>query len=440
MKLRPGRNLVRVSAALTLWSLLIFVWLPAAWLIPVAGTLALALIYQDYRLISHSIQHVTLQRSLPSVIGRSIKYYVSIRVTNSGRHAIQAQIRDVLPAESVPNVWITECELPADRQDEIVGEFQIPIRGMHDYGPLWLRLSGRYGMLDGQRCFDIADSIRVLPEGYWSQAELSKEQRAEVQLLDKLTRARIQGVGTEFESLSEFREGDDPRRIDWRATAKYQYPIVRRFQIERHRDVMILIDCGRLMGTDADRGTKLDCAVDASLMLSQVALQGGDRCGLGIFDDQVLGYLAPQAGPGSMRTIAECVYNVQSRWRESDFSLMFAALQSRHPKRSLVVVLSDIVDADTTHRFRASVARLAQRHVVLFAALRTPLLNRVSTSSVTTMVDGSKKAVAFRMLRDREKAIHSLTRTGVHVLDIEPAELTVPLINQFVGLRQRNLV
>lgn len=440
MKLRPGRNLVHVFAALTLWSLLIFVWSPAVWLIPVVGTLAVAMIYQDYRVVSHSIQHITLQRSLPSVIGRSIKFCVSIRVTNSGQHAIHAQVRDVLPAESVPHVWITECELPADRQDEIVGEFQIPIRGMHDYGPIWLRLSGPYGMLDGQRSFDIADSIRVLPEGYWSQAELSKEHRAETQLLDKLSRARMQGMGTEFESLSEFREGDDPRRIDWRATAKYRYPIVRRFQIERHRDVMILIDCGRLMGTDADRGTKLDCAVDASLMLSQVALQGGDRCGLGIFDDQVLGYLAPQSGPGSMRTIAECVYNVRSRWRESDFSQMFATLQSRHPKRSLVVVLSDIVDADTTHRFRASVARLAQRHVVLFAALRTPLLNRVSTSSVTTMVDGSKKAVAFRMLRDREKAIHSLTRTGIHVLDVEPAELTVPLINQFVGLRQRNLV
>ena len=192
------------------------------------------------------------------------------------------------------------------------------------------------------------------------------------------------------------------------------------------------------MGADAQQGTKLDCAVDAALMLGRVALQSGDRCGLGIFDDQVLGYLPPVAGPQAMRTLIHSVYDLKSRWRESDFSRMFATLQSRQRKRSLIVVLSDIIDDETTTRFRSSLASLARRHVVLFAALKTPLLSSLPLRPIRTMLDAAKQTVVFRVLRERERAVHSLQRSAVHVLDVEPSQLTVPLINQYVELRRQN--
>ena len=96
---------------------------------------------------------------------------------------------------------------------------------------------------------------------------MEKDIGAEVRLLEQMQRSRHQGVGTEFESLQPFRLGDDPRRIDWRATARQQSLVVRHFQIERHRDVMIIIDSGRLMGVKVGDGSKLDCAVDSALNL-----------------------------------------------------------------------------------------------------------------------------------------------------------------------------
>jgi uncharacterized protein (DUF58 family) len=215
---------------------------------------------------------------------------------------------------------------------------------------------------------------------------------------------------------------------------------VRHYQIERHRDVMIVVDCGRLMGADAGAGTKLDCAVDGALMLGRVALESGDRCGLGLFDNELLGYLPPISGRQSVRRLSECVYNARSRWRESDFTVMFSTLQRRQSKRSLVVVISDIVDIETSGRFRAALEQLSRRHVVLFAALRTPFLKQVVAEPIDTVLDGSRKAVTFRILREREEAIHSLRRGSVHVIDVEPSRLTVPLINRFIELRQRNLL
>jgi uncharacterized protein (DUF58 family) len=175
-------------------------------------------------------------------------------------------------------------------------------------------------------------------------------------------------------------------------------------------------------------------------MLSRVALGEGDRCGLGIFDDQVLGYLPPISGPRAFQTLTESMYNVQSRWRESNFAAMFATLQMRQAKRSLVVILSDIVDEDTSERFRSALASLGRRHVVIFAALKTPLLWEILNAPIGALRDVSQKAVVMRLLRERERALHSVRRTGIHVLDVEPVQLTVPLVNQYIELRERNLL
>jgi len=88
----------------------------------------------------------------------------------------------------------------------------------------------------------------------------------------------------------------------------------------------------------------------------------------------------------------------------------------------------------------AALQQLSRRHLVLFAALKTPLLNDIIREPTDSVVDGAKKAVTFRLLRDRGRALHVLERAGVHVLDVEPQQVTLPLINQFVDLRRRNLL
>ncbi len=441
VKLRPGRNLVRLAGGLLAMSLLTFVWPDVVWLFPFAVVVAVILAVLDRQALKDSFPQISVERTTPVVVGRDLPFQAQLLLRSSGRSALSGELRDLLPSAAMPNYATHPFTFPDGAAElSFSTRLQIPIRGSYEFGPVWIRLIGRFGMLEAQRTIGETSSVRVLPEAFASRDKLAKDLRAEAMLLDKLTVARQHGVGTEFESLVEFRQGDDPRRIDWRTTARYRRPIVRRYQIERHRDVMILVDSGRLMGAETGHGTKLDCAVDAALMLGRVALETGDRCGLGIFDDQVIGYLPPVSGLPSIHSLTECVYDLQSRWRESDFTRMFAMLQAKQSKRSLVVIISDIVDAETSRRFRTSLATLARRHVVLFAALQTPLLGRIVHSPVDSLLDGSRKAVAFRVLREREVAVHSVRRSGVHVLDVEPSQLTVPLINQFVELRQRNLL
>jgi uncharacterized protein (DUF58 family) len=440
VKIRPGRNLVWTAAVLLALAPLSFFWPRAAWLpaaafVPVAVAAVL-----DYRELREGFRGLTVKRSMPSAVGRDVPFRVELRIASSSARPLTGEIRDQAPAAAIPAFQTHPLRMPAGESQTVTVSFRVPVRGSHEFGPVWPRLRGRCGFLEGQQLVQCAARVKVLPEGFSSSEGLRHDERAELMLLDKVSRVRQTGVGTEFEMLADFRAGDDPRRIDWKTTARFRRPVVRRFQVERHRDVMIVIDCGRLMGAEAGRGTKLDCAVDSALMLCRTALESGDRCGLALFDDRVLGYLPPVSGARILPKLAESIYDIQPRWRESDFGLMFATLQSRQSKRSLLVILSDIVDVETSTRFRASLAGLSRRHVVLFAGLQTPLLREIVSAPVETILDGSRKAVTFRILREREEALHSLKRSGVQVLDVEPSRLTVPLINRFIELRRQNVL
>ena len=440
MRIRPGANLLRAILGLASLSPLTFLLPQTPWVLAVCLIPLVAASIHEYRIVRSMLATVGVSRQQPSVVGRDTTFLSELAITNQGDQEINGIVRDVLPNVVVPDYQPEPIRIPPHSSSVLSFSLRIPERGHYELGPVWFRLQSPWRLLEGQKSFDCKSGIKVMPETYVSQEGLTEDQRAQLMMLDKISRARQHGTGTEFESLSEYRQGDDPRRIDWRTSARLGHPIIRRYQIERHRDVMILVDCGRLMGTNVETGSKLDCAVDSTLMLAQVALRHGDRCGVSFFDDQVRGYRTPIAGVHSIRTLAESIYNLQCQWKESDFGAMFAELQVRQARRSLVVLISDIVDVETTARFRTSLARLSKKHVLLFAALRTPLLEQVIHSSITSQIDASRQAVAFSLLQQRQQALHSLRHSGIHVLDVEPSELTIPLINEFIDLRCQNLL
>lgn len=440
MNVRPGSRLLGIAGVLTAVAALAFLLPVLAWLcLPLLlGTLVLAVL--DFRQIHAEIPHFSIKRSHPVCIGRNGSFDVTLRLSYAGATPVAGELRDLVPADAKPNVWQIPFQATPNQEVILKQAIKIPVRGLHAFGPVWLRVRGNYGLLEMQRSLECKTEIKVLPDNAIVNQSLTANEAAEMRMLGEVTRSRQKGDGMDFESLSDFRQGDDPRHIDWRSTARQRRLVVRRFQIEQHRDVVILLDCGRLMAGAAGDGSKLDRAVDAAVLLSRVALEKGDRCGLGLFDDKVIGYLPPVMGAAAHRTFLESLYNAQSRWRESNFSAMFATLQSRQTKRALVIVLSDLADPGTSELFRAALASLAKRHLVVFAALRTPLLNEILRAPVTSVGHVAQKAVSVRLMRERERSLHSLSRGGVHILDVEPQKLTIPLINSYIDLRERNLL
>lgn len=438
MILRPGRNLVGLAVAAVILSAVAFYLPGAAWLLLPLVIAAICCGVYDARWLRLHRAELVVVREVPQIAGRGVPFEVSLRCTNRGLAVLRGSIREIAPSEAIPRWWRTEFP-----REGITGTvefrelFSIATRGSYEFGPAWVRVSGPCAMLEGLWEAAGKSRVKVFPEGLAAKDDLSQHLAAEIQILDRRSRAKRRSAGTEFESIQEFRGGDDPRRIDWRATARTRRLVVRRFQVEQHQDVLILLDCGRLMGADGGRGTKLDCAVDAALLLARVALGNGDRCGAALFDNKVTGYLSPRASMASFPSVVETLYDAQSRWQETDFALMFAHLQSRRQKRAVIIVLSDVSDEETSRRARVALASLAARHVVIFAALQTPLLLAQTRAPIDNRLDAARHVVAYRLLRERERTLHALRRANVQVLDVLPGELTIPLINRYLDLRAR---
>jgi len=438
--LRPGNSLIAGCLLLVVLGSLAFTTSFAIYaLARVAIVLGCAAAIDAF-LVARDIKRFSPRRILPGIAARGRTFPVTLDLGYQGRFMYGATIRDEIPLSAEPKVLLLHRRILPGQPNLEIYHLVIEERGRHRFGEVHIRITGRMGLMEAQKSWAINDSIRVLPESLVPSDELKKDSLDEQRILDQIRESQKRGEGTEFESLSEFREGDDVRRIHWRSTARSKRLIVSRFQVEQHREVMVLLDCGRLMGTAVGNGTKLDCAVNAALVISRVALRSGDRCGMAVFDSKVRGYLAPVAGAASHFMFVDRLYDTKPGWVETNFIPMFATLEARQRKRALIIVLSDISDADTTEKFRAALASLRKRHEVMFVALRTPHLEASAHATIRNVQDVARNTAAIHLLRERDQTLHLVNRSGVQVLNVEPRQVTVPLINAFIDIKRRNVI
>ena len=428
----PGRGSLLAAGTLLLLSVLAFGRSDAWWLVGAGAGLWLALAAGDVFSLRRVGRRIKVVRELPPTVGRGVPFTVMLRVAADLPRAVRLSLREILPESALPEVCFATLRLPA-RAESAVHTYTVtlPQRGDYVFPATWLRLPGRWGMLVRQWAVVNPVAVKVYPECITSPGELAEFCVAAA--ADKSRLERQRGGMTEFLEVTPMRPGDPVRRIDWRASARARQLLVRRYQIEQSREVLLLLDCGRLMGADAGGASKLDRAVNGALQLGQTVLARGDKCGVGAFDDQVRVFLPPRREKAAL---ARALYNLRSEFRDSDFSPLFALLRQRQKKRALIIILSDLADAASSGGYRAALQTLAKRHLVVLAALRTSLLARETAAPVREWADAARKAAAWRLERERAAALHALARSGVEILDVSPEGLTAPLINAYLSLRR----
>lgn len=442
--IRPGVIAVAALLALAVVAAAGFV---APWLDAVVWwgfALVAGLIAADAVLGRRRAENVLAMLEAPAVVGRGRIFSVSLILHNEGESAVSGAVRVEAPEvfrvlhgsrPGRPGLWTARFRLPAGEQQRLTADAIVAVRGKVALGSVWLRIPGPLGFAERRVQVAASAEVRIFPETL-AEREGFQDMRGLLTAPEAKTPTRWRGEGLDFESITPYERGDEERHIDWRATARTGRIMVRRYQLELNREVFVVLDAGRLMGSDTGEGTKLDRAVDAGLVLCRSAIDHGDKCGVAIYDSQVRGFLPPQVGPAGFRAIVENVYDTECLFRESDFASIFAQFQARQRKRALVIVLSDIVDEAGSRSLREALHRLAKRHLVVFAALRTPLIETAFRRTTDSYRELARQAVAGRLLQDRERGLHMLRRLGVHVLDVEPSQLTVSLVNRYVQLRE----
>ncbi|MGV3620763.1 MAG: DUF58 domain-containing protein [Archangium sp.] len=310
-------------------------------------------------------------------------------------------------------------------------------RGDLELGPLNIRTHGPLGLASRQFTVKRVDHVKVMPD----LAALTQDALTLARAEQATARVKkIRAEGREFESLREYRAGDDRRVIDWKATARRGKPLVRLYQPEKNQQVVLLLDCGRHMAGLSEGRRKIDHAVDATLRLAKVAIDQGDLVGVLAFGRDVKVWLPPRKGAAQLRAIAQALYRVEAALEESDYGAALDTAFARSSKRSLVVVLTDLLDPENARTLLLRTRKLVPRHLPLIASLQDPEVHATAVAEPMTVDDAYARFTAGRLERDTELTVARLREGGARVVRGTPASFAAASVNAYLDVKSRGLL
>lgn len=316
-----------------------------------------------------------------------------------------------------------------------------PVRGLRrgpaSIGAAALRVHGRLGLMDAIRDVALDDRVQVVPS--LSQVRRFRLLAVQRRLRDAGVRQlRRRGGGMSFDALREYVPGDDPRHIDWKATGRRGTAQVREYTVEQGQTVIIALDAGRLMTQVAGDRSRFEYAINACLVLADVALQGRDKIGLLVFDDAIRAWVPPSSGTAALRAIRTALAGCEARLAEPDYALAFRTLAQRQRSRALVICLSDVIDVRASRAVVTHARHAALRHFTVFLALRNDMLVAAAhPSAAGDELTAWRGAAAESLLDARADALQRMRRSGVQVLDVAPQAMSAALVNRYLSIKAR---
>lgn len=370
---------------------------------------------------------------------------VALLVRNFGRAALRCHLIDETPVcfrTSPPSL-----EFIVGAGDQSRTRYQILPRERGDVrmGRLFLRYQTNLGFAERWAAADISQTVRVLPDLEQARKHALYLIRSRQVEMEK-RRYRQRGQGREFESLRDYRQGDDLRDICWTATARRHQLTTRVFEIERSQAVWIVLDAGRLLRAKVQqkrsdlRLSKLDYAVNAALSLAQVATQCGDRVGLLAYGRSIQHHVAAGRGPFHLRTIVDCLAQVHAEASEANHSRAAHVLLTEQSRRSLVVWITDFAETPTTPEVIEYAMQMTQRHLVVFTAMNQPDLTALAEATPQTPGEMYRHAAALEITHRRDLLLRGLRQRGVFAFELVPGLLASSLVNQYLDIKERNLL
>jgi uncharacterized protein (DUF58 family) len=445
-----------------------FVWLvPGFW----DGRLAYAMPAWDALVLMFALfdglrlpaaAQLTASRSWSNAPALGSETEIELTIENRGRMIIDCRLVDDLPpalVEEPETLRLTAFPRVPARLRYCVEPNE---RGDWETGWLYVRYRSGLGVAERWARAPLTQTVRVYPAlraGEEQQIFLARSRQIELQL----RRAQQRGLGRDFESLRDYREGDDLRDVCWTATARHGSLITRQYQTERSQPVWIVLDCGRLMrarvaagsqppknsdpapssgpaSSSAPSRSKLDHACTTAVALAQLALYSGDRVGLLAYGQKIQQRLLPARGAAHMRQIIELLAQVHTETGEADHLRATATLNRLQPRRSLILWVTDLAETAMRPEVIDGALQLLRRHVLLFVAMAQPEVESIAQARPNNLEQMFRSSAAQEMAGRRELLLARLHEQGALTLDLNPEALTSSVLNQYLTVKERAMV
>ena len=443
---RAGRRAAFGLTSRAFWLLAAGVlWIGPAWIDRRAlGILVLwdalvvtVVLFNLRRLPSAALLSVSRSWSAPLTLGTSTTVLVDVR--NRSAVAIDVRLTDYVSAalgQDLPEMAMT---VPAGVSERVAYGVTPRERGDALMGGVALQWRDAWGLVERWGIAPVEQTVRVYPNLQEGRQEALYLIRSRQVAIEK-RRAKRFGAGREFDSLRDYRPGDERRDVCWSASARRGKLVTKVYQPERSQTVWLLVDSGRLLRARIGAQTMLDATVTAALTLAQVALASGDRVGLLVYGRRLQQRVAPGRGAMHLRGLVEALALVHSDGVEADHAAAAATVMAAQKRRALVVWLTDVADTAGVPDVIEHALRMAPAHVVLFGVLRQPDIALLSATAPASSSDMFRVMAAQETLERREVLLHGLRQHGALVLEVSPSEFSSGLVDRYLEVKERGLL
>ena len=365
---------------------------------------------------------------------------IHIKIQNAGAKTVWLTVKDEYPPQmKLSGLREANLEVEAQTSMALVYGLTSPRRGRFEFGQIAVRFLSRWNLVWVDTRVGEVVAVKVYPN-------MRRAREAELKalgarsLVSSHRKTSWRGEGREFESMRDYVRGDELRHISWTATARRGKLTTRQYQIERDQTILIAIDGGRLMTARIEQETKLDSAVHAALALMSAAARAGDNAGLLVFGRKIKSFLPPSRGRDHMDAALEALYSVEPEMVEPSYARAFEFVAANSKRRSLVVLLTDLVDEEGSKELLTSLKLLRPRHLPLVVTIADRDLKAVVSNAPTDARELFTQSVAEEIMYLREAALRRVESQGGLALDVTAAALAPAILEKYMQVKERGLL
>jgi uncharacterized protein (DUF58 family) len=373
------------------------------------------------------------------------------KLSNGDENEIRLHLQNFYPFSATLNI-IDEIPHQFQRRDlnfelklepsesKVIKYYLRPVkRGEYSFGAMNVFVSSWIGFLSRRFRFSGDALVPVYP----SYIQMRKYELLAIS--NRLTEAGIKkirriGQNMEFELIKEYVSGDDFRTINWKATARKNHLMVNHFQDERSQQVYSLIDKGRVMQMPFNGLSLLDYAINASLVISNIAIKKSDKAGLLTFQNKIGSMVVASRQSKQMANIMEVLYNQKTAYRESDFFTLYSHIRRKITQRSLLLLFTNFESIYGLQRQLPYLKSLNSQHLLVVIFFENTEMKSLLSQPAGNLREVYYKAIAEKFSFDKKLIVKELLRHGIQALLTTPEDLTVNTINKYLELKARGMI
>lgn len=378
-------------------------------------------------------------RILPEKFSNGDQNPIRLSVENYYTFPIFIKIIDEIPVQFQVRDFSIERKLDATSKTELQYELRPTERGEYHFGKLNIYATSVFGLISRRFSFDDQKMIPTYP----SFIQLRKYDLIAISNnLHQYGIKKIRKIGhtMEFEQIKEYVLGDDLRTINWKATAKSNQLMVNQFQDEKSQPVYSVIDKGRLMKMPFDGLSLLDYAINAALVISNVAIKKHDKAGVFTFSKKVENMVVAEKRTSQMNLILEGLYNIKTDYFESDFGRLYGDVRRNITQRSLLLLYTNFETLDSLHRQLPYLKGIAKNHLLVVIFFKNTELNSLIENKAETIQQVYDKVIAEKFAFEKRLIVNELKKYGIYSILTTPENLTLDTINKYLEIKARGLL